>query len=93
MIERIHRCHERWLACNLIGIRNHQLAGLTKSWGAKRGANAGRPQATQSDAQRRLPQLSGTSSDTERRPGTAHRRLTSEGSLVRTQLRPPSFSS
>ena len=33
--------------------------------------------------------LSGSSGDTSRRPATVELRLTSEGSLVRTQLRPP----
>ena len=92
LIKGMPRSHKRWLACNLIETRHHPLAGLSKSWGAKRGANAGRPQATQSDTQRRLIQLSGTSSDTEPRPGTVRLRLTSEGSLVRTQLRPPKLS-
>ena len=65
------------------------LAKLTKFRGAKRGANAGRRQATPADVQRRILQLAAHSSDARRRPATQQLRLTSEGSLVRTQLRPP----
>ena len=71
----------------------HPLAELTKSWGAKQGANAGRRQATQSDTQRRLIELAGTSGYDKRRPATVRLRLTSEGPQVRTLLRPPGQNS
>src|SRR6185437_13449478 len=60
--------------------------------GAKRGANGDRLRATLGDVQRRLVQLAGTSDRTGRRSATDRARLTSEGSLVRTQLRPPGQS-
>jgi hypothetical protein len=61
----------------------HPLAELIKSWGAKRGANADRRQATQADVQRQSLQLTGSSGHARRRPATVKLRLTSEGSLVR----------
>jgi hypothetical protein len=60
--------------------------------GAKRGANGGRRQATQGDVWRQSLQLAGPSGDGRRRPATVKLRLTSEGALVRTQLRPPVFA-
>ena len=57
--------------------------------GAKRGANEGRRRATRGDSRRQLVQLAGSSGDSRRRPATVRLRFTSEGSLVRTQLRPP----
>jgi hypothetical protein len=66
----------------------YPLAMLIKFGGAKWGANVGRRQATQGDTRRRSVQLAGITSDNERRLATVRLRLTSEGSLVRTQLRP-----
>src|SRR6266516_7185 len=56
--------------------------------GVDRGANGGRCRATQGDVQRRLVQSTGASGDGGRRQATVRLRLTSEGSLARTQLRP-----
>ena len=56
--------------------------------GAKRGANEGRRRATQGDPKRRSMQLDGTSGDSQRPSATVRLRLTSEGSQVRTLLRP-----
>jgi hypothetical protein len=64
------------------------LATLTIFQGAKRGANGDRRRATRGDVLRQTMQLSGSSGDSPRRPATVRSRLTSEGSLVRTQLRP-----
>jgi hypothetical protein len=50
-----------------------------------------RCQATQSESIGRSVQLAGTSHDTRRRPQTVRSRLTSEGSQVRTLLRPQYF--
>src|SRR5690242_15139481 len=68
---------------------HRSLAKLTIIQGAKRGASEGRHRATCGDVLRRITQLSGSSSDSPRYPATVRSRLTSEGSLVRTQLRPP----
>jgi integrase len=57
--------------------------------GSQRGANGDRRLATSGDARRRLVQSAGVTGDIRRRPATVRLRLTSEGSLVRTQLRPP----
>ena len=64
---------------------------LTKSRGAKRGANGARHEATQGDVQRRSVQLAGTSGDGRRRPATVRLRLASEKPVVRTHLRPLSL--
>ena len=97
VLERWH--HGEWDACGDGGewrtrmhprvSRYHQLARLTRFRGAKRGANGDRHWATQGDVWRRCLQLAGSSGDAGQRPATVRLRLTSEGSLVRTQLRPP----
>ena len=84
----------RWPSA-VAGLRSpsesgHQsLAKLTIFQGAKGGANGGRRQATHGDVRRRSVQLTGSSGYVRRCPATVRSRLTSEGSLVRTQLHPP----
>ena len=70
---------------------HHPLAMLTKSRGAKRGANGDRHQATQGDTQRRSVQLTGTSGDAGRRPATEELRLTSEGFVGSNPTAPTIF--
>ena len=61
----------------------NQISGSqTGSQRRQASGDAGRRPAT-------IVQLAGTSGDARRRPATLELRLTSEGSLVRTQLRPP----
>jgi hypothetical protein len=70
-------------------ILTSAISAANQILGARRGAIRGRHWAAQSDVRRRSVQQAGASGDGERRPATVGLRLTSEGSLVRTQLRPP----
>jgi hypothetical protein len=60
-----------------------------RSRGAKKRVNDRRREGSPGSVQSRLLQLDAISGDTRRRPVTVELRLTSDESLVRTQLRPP----
>jgi GNAT superfamily N-acetyltransferase len=70
------------------------LGGTRVQWRdprAKPRANDRRPRDTPGHSQPRSPQLDGTSGHSQHPPATLQTLLTSEGSLVRTQLRPRRF--
>jgi hypothetical protein len=78
-----------WHACAAGAGSIKRAAGRPAPWGAKRGANDGRHQATPGHCQRSPSLVNGTLSLVEPRPATGLTRLTSEGSQDRNLLRPP----
>jgi hypothetical protein len=82
------RRHAHWHAC-AAGVGSTKWAVARPAlWGAKRGANDGRHQATPGHCQRSPSLVNGTLSLVEPCPATGLIRLTSERPVVRNHLRP-----
>jgi hypothetical protein len=94
--ERQRRGACTWLRTDPPGSACHWAVALAISDGeiqepdqAKKRVNDRRREGSPGSVQSRLLQLDAISGDTRRRPATVELRLTSDESLVRTQVRPP----